>query len=832
MGCGSSKPRSGVVSPTTGAAGSPVVKDQQPHHQTSLPNPSTSSSSPTNKVHPTAEEDRDASPRETPTVIVMGREESIALRETHGKRQMNQVRRTLEPLKFQKEEEGRIRFFMTSGPDCQEELRIMETGVIPQIENISYIDFRQGIPPFTPTEPTTLSDALTQIDHCRPYFMAIIGHSYGWIPNTQDPNDISPSTIKQHPWLSTSALSTMELEIQYAMESKGCKSLFYVREGETVRSRMPSMNESVDQVPEEEETAARGRLEKLKIWIRGLADESHGEIQIREFTTIKEFEELVMADLRKWGLEAAPQHESQGDLPCWTAYARLLASSQTTPQPDLFTTLSDFAYESDSTTVLVVQGDAARRADACVAQWLLEGSHLADTQRAIHFVRPGEESGEAMIEGVAEQIGSQATSLQELVTGIPANIPTVIVIAGADRLPLSTTGSWLPNPLPSHVRMILTSNHENRQFDTMVRQHGWVVKDLPDPSPQERSDRVQSFISKLHTTAADKDAVAQVFTTSRQLAGKIDSPLFLSFLLANLNSRARTSSTTSDYSAATILRTHAARTLPSLIAATLPVLESLFSSDPLFNPSGSHSHHFTINTSQNAAPHPLATALVAIYASHNGISEADLRTLLGVSHRTWAAVHNTLVSCLVTPSGLHGRYIFTDPAIRAAVETRYAPTRRLQVGVKKTLAAFFATRFGKTGSMYSALEVSRGLIDAGDSVDLWVWLARPDVISTLTSSATNPTSRFMTLRSLWSSQPAGGPSEAKRIYTAIMNAPMPITTIGDLIHPTKDQSAPDPTFAALPFTYDSATRQILTDFLSSFASNSWPRPSDTTHTYQ
>src|SRR5262249_31329763 len=89
------------------------------------------------------------------------------------------------------------------------------------------VDLRWGITAAEADEGRVLPICLDQIDECRPFFMAILGHRYGWIPES-----IDAGLIERHPWLAEqSGRSVTDLEIQYgALRSRSARALFYLRD--------------------------------------------------------------------------------------------------------------------------------------------------------------------------------------------------------------------------------------------------------------------------------------------------------------------------------------------------------------------------------------------------------------------------------------------------------------------------------------------------------------------------------------------------------------------------------------------------------------------------
>jgi hypothetical protein len=132
-----------------------------------------------------------------------------------------------------------IRVFISSTfLDMFEEREELVKRVFPQLRAIceqraviwSEVDLRWGITKEDAGKGRALSICLDEVDNCRPYFIALLGDRYGWIPDRY-PEDL----LEERPWIKEHlSKSITELEILYgALGHPGvpAKAFFYLRDG-------------------------------------------------------------------------------------------------------------------------------------------------------------------------------------------------------------------------------------------------------------------------------------------------------------------------------------------------------------------------------------------------------------------------------------------------------------------------------------------------------------------------------------------------------------------------------------------------------------------------
>jgi hypothetical protein len=97
-----------------------------------------------------------------------------------------------------------IRVFVSSTfHDMQEEREELIKQIFPQLRQLcesrgvtwGEVDLRWGVPDEAKAEGKVLPLCLQKIEHCRPYFIGLLGERYGWVPE-----EISPELLETQAW--------------------------------------------------------------------------------------------------------------------------------------------------------------------------------------------------------------------------------------------------------------------------------------------------------------------------------------------------------------------------------------------------------------------------------------------------------------------------------------------------------------------------------------------------------------------------------------------------------------------------------------------------------
>ena len=194
-----------------------------------------------------------------------------------------------------------IRLFISSTfADLHEERDYLTRRIFPRIAEIcrergilfTHVDLRWGITEKDAKKGKTLRLCLEEIEKCKPYFIGILGHRYGWIPEEKDILK-DPMLNKQYATeieaFKEEKISITEMEIlRGVFKEDSMNARFYFEDDDyyAVKQQKPGY-ENI----EEEEPYKKKKLQQLKEKVKekGLAHD-------HPFTSIEELGEFVYND--------------------------------------------------------------------------------------------------------------------------------------------------------------------------------------------------------------------------------------------------------------------------------------------------------------------------------------------------------------------------------------------------------------------------------------------------------------------------------------------------------------------------------------------------------
>ena len=184
-----------------------------------------------------------------------------------------------------------IRVFISSTfRDMQEEREELVKQIFPQLRRVcesrgvtwGEVDLRWGVPDEAKAEGKVLPLCLQEIEHCRPYFIGLLGERYGWVPE-----EIPESLFETQPWLREhlhQSVTALEILHGVLLDQEMDKHAFFYFRDPAYAAAHPGFTE--------EDRRLRERLEKLKDDIR------KSGIPVSEpFATPKQLGEWVLRDL-------------------------------------------------------------------------------------------------------------------------------------------------------------------------------------------------------------------------------------------------------------------------------------------------------------------------------------------------------------------------------------------------------------------------------------------------------------------------------------------------------------------------------------------------------
>lgn len=340
------------------------------------------------------------------------------------------------------------------------------------------VDLRWGLTDEDVAEQRTLELCLTEVRNCRPFFLALLGRRYGWIPP-----DIPAGLLEREPWLADRrGRSVTELEILYgALEEPDAQRHAYY----CIRS--PEQDASGGG---QEDADARRKLADLKERVRASG------LPVRVgFRDARELGELVLADLMALVNKLFPADENVSWLDLEKSYQAAFVASRTRlyiqRSGGYFRALDEHVSGDGPPPILAVVGESGIGKSALLANWL---DHAAATREQLvvaHFLAGhGAAEWDTMLRvliaelaqwmGRGEEPPADPRALRVafsecLQTAAAAcaetNRKLVLVLDGLDRL-ADHDGApdlvWLPEQLPAPVRLI-ASAAPGRPLDQMHR---------------------------------------------------------------------------------------------------------------------------------------------------------------------------------------------------------------------------------------------------------------------------------------------------------------------------------------------------------------------------
>jgi len=590
----------------------------------------------------------------------------------------------------------RVRVFISSTfRDMKEERDELMTHTWPELRRfcrerqveLVVVDLRWGIAEEQSTRKETLKLCLDEIEHCRPFFIGLLGERYGWTPG----DDAFTADLKEEqPWLKDlHGKSVTELEILHGVLNNpdmARRSFFYFRVPAYAKSR------GADFLPEHAEAARRQAA--LKETIRrtctatnqsvpesfknvvarlgsmiGLNSTSK-TIPLRENypdpRTLGKFvyEDLKAAIAAQFPIEDIPDpltreardHEAFAETRRRTYIGR----------PEYFETLDRHA--AGECAPLVLLGDSGSGKSALLANWLdhWREAHPNDFifQHYIGGTPGGAEHWQLMIRLIAEikrwsgDSDEAPRSHNDLLRDFPLWLAKarlkaehngrrfILVLDALNRLEdheHARSLGWLPShPCTGPLRLIVST----LPGDTLeaLEKRGWGSLRVEPLMPDERRRMIVDYLKRFGKTVdlprLDRLAVAP--------AG--DNPLYLKIVLDEL--RVTGTYELLDERLADYL---AARDIPRLLKQVLARYQRDYERD---------------------RPGLVGEALGLIWAARRGLSETELLRLLKPTDlpqlplATWSPLRAALEEGLVDRGGILN---FTHDFLRAAVETAFVP---------------------------------------------------------------------------------------------------------------------------------------------------------------
>lgn len=547
------------------------------------------------------------------------------------------------------------------------------------------IDLLWGVTEEEASLGRVIRTCLEEIDRCYPYFIALIGDRYGWIPQLSEVQK-DYHLIEQYPWIedaSIDGLSLVEIEIMAGMlkAPKGATGAFvYCRKPEPGAVPNPQLDLLRERI------ASSGR-------------------PVRSFDSLDEMGERVYQDLlavleRDWPLASGVSElEAERRLQQNFASTRRRAYIANPKQTQV---LHDHVAASPGASrgPLVVHDLSGAGKSALMAYFAFHYQRANPGAFVItHFVgaSPSGSSAHTILRhialeirdrlGVSDELPAMRESLEEALPDWLARMPgeLLIILDAVNQLPEpDNLLGWLPEHWPPNVHLIVTST-PCESLDRL-RKSGWSELEIGSLSAREREAIIVRFLGEYRKSLGQR----QVDSIAKD--PKASSPLFLRTLLEELRIAA-------DYDLLeeTIEHYLGARDLDELFQFVLERMESDYGTDLV------------------------SSILGFIAASRRGLSEPELIELTNIERTKLSVLLLALDYHLMKPNG---RFTFFHDYLRRAVHRRYLANPLIERERHRKLAVFFgkhtmmARRFEEEPWQWNACGDKRRLADSLAKLDL------------------------------------------------------------------------------------------------------------------
>jgi tetratricopeptide (TPR) repeat protein len=601
------------------------------------------------------------------------------------------------------------------------------------------VDLRWGISDEEKAEGKVLPICLAEIDRCRPYFICLLGDRYGWVPE-----QIPEPVITHYPWVKDFPdHSITDLEIIHGVfnNPNGMPhAYFYIRDPHYIDSFSIGKQHELREIPTEEELNIFGqevserRCTERKLKLSLLKDQirTNGLIVRDNYSNPTALGNLVYKDFCELIDRLFPEG-SDNPVEREELQQRTFASNR----KSVYIENSDYYKYLDShvlgdTPLLVVTSESGFGKSTLLVNW---ASHFKEAHPEIplitHYIEASTQSADwtAMLQRLvrlswtpyaANHFGSFESRLpdggleklyrmshiqSEVLRTSFANFlqrgfgtRTVIVIDGIDQLNDSDHVldlDWLPEVLSHDLRLIF-SCRPGRTLNSLLN-HSCSILPITLLKIEERARLIHDYLAK-YGKSLSPEKVKYIASTDQAA-----NPLYLSALLEELRLYG-------DYATLDKFIDHylQAQTPTQLFTKILERFEADY---------------------EREIPGLVGKTMSYLWASHRGLSEAELLDLLGSEGQPlpqvyWSEIYLAAESSLIDRSGFLSIY---HKNLRDAVQLRYLPLIENQQFIHQQLAAYF--QYKKHGySARVAEEYPWHLQEAGDWQGLYDLLSDTDFL--------------------------------------------------------------------------------------------------------
>ena len=562
-----------------------------------------------------------------------------------------------------------VRLFISSTfKDMTKERELLVKKIFPEIRrlcasrlvNFVYIDFRWGITSEESAGGKVLDLCLTEIDKCRPYFLGILGHRYGWSQQSSSISDRALSAtfddaMEKYPWVdSYRDRSVTELEMLHGAlfhPSLSPNALFYLRD----ESYLDSLDTITRRDYEPQSNGEQERLIDLKARIEA------SSLPCEHYSTPQDFAERVLNDLKRAIERDFPMDEAsqldEWDLQRQAQWASAFQHHEMyVPRQGYDGSFSRIVGDPHS-SLIVVYGPVGCGKTALVSNWASRArkssssdssspyimmrmigqfsikvhkivmSILFELKRNFNIDKPVPSDKDEVLHALAEWLTVAAMKR-----------PIVLILDGVEKLEATAQIlNWLPIVVPPNVHLVLSCPDDSKpMYELLRREAKGMAYCLPvgEMKESERREMANKFLIEFSKKLAHEQLY--LLTSSKNSAN----PLFLRCVLEQLR-------TFGDYDRLTEYLTNLMRskTLEELLTKSI--------------------QQWMVDFNTAETPTFVQDLFGCLYASRGGLLESELASMLSISQQSvWSSLLDATSFVLRNQAGLLS---FSNEHIKAAI---------------------------------------------------------------------------------------------------------------------------------------------------------------------
>src|SRR5664280_1460878 len=568
-----------------------------------------------------------------------------------------------------------IRVFISSTfRDMQEEREELVKQICPQLRRLGEsrgvtwgeVDLRWGVPDEAKAEGKVLPLCPQEIEHCRPYFIGLLGERYGWVPE-----EIPESLFETQPWLREhlhQSVTALEILHGVLLDPEMARHAFFYFRDRAYAAAHPGFTE--------ENPALRQRLTALKNDIR------RSGFPVKEpFSTPKQLGEWVLRDLTAVIERLYPETE----IPNLLDRAALDHEAYSASRRTVYIGRQEYMDRLDAHAVgdglpLVIAGESGGGKSALVANWSHTWSEQhPETPVLVHFIGAAPDSANWMTMlrrllgefrrkfGIQIEIPDQLDALRMAF----ANALSMVAARGRLVLALDALNQiedrdgapelvWLPPVIPANVRLIV-STLPGRPWEEL-KKRGWPVLAVEPLTTHEREELIFKYL-KRYAKALSPGPAHRIAAAPQTGNG-----LYLSTLLNEL----RQFGSYEQLNQRIDWYLQAANPVELYRKVIQRWKQDYGQPDP-------------------ACENVVRESLTRLWAARRGLSEIELLESLGTAgsplpRALWSPLFLAASDALVNRGGL---LTFAHDFLREAVRDAYLPTESHEQRAHRTLATYF-----------------------------------------------------------------------------------------------------------------------------------------------